>query len=147
MGEDKKRYHWSAEDIASAISWISTVVLIVFIALVALWFRSVFGDGFMGWLSRFIWLPLLIYFNVQLWATSIRESTDLGQWFVDNFLALDASVFGLFLLLLPWFPDMGPEEKLVLMQCVGVSLSDLMWGLVYSQRIAFAGKERGETRI
>lgn len=137
---------WTTEDVASVMCWVLTMALIAFMLLIP-WLRWAFGDGGIGWVARFVWLPLLVYFNVQLWGTSQRESSDMGQWFLDNLLALIASFIGLFLLFLPGFRHLGSEEKLTLMQCVGFSLSDLMWGLLFSQRIAFAGKERGETRI
>ncbi len=142
----RHEHAWTTEAVASAVCWILTTVLIVFMLIIP-WIRWAFGDGTIGWFARFLWLPLLIYLNVQLWGTSTRESTDMGQWFLDNFLALIASFIGLFLLLLPGFRHLGAEEKLILLQCVGFSLSDLMWGLLFSQRIAFAGKERGETRM
>lgn len=139
---------WNVEDVASLVSWVTTGILIVFMLGIGFpVFKYVIGDGGMGWLAKFMWLPLLIYFNIQLWGTSTRESTDMGQWFIDNLLALVASFSGLFLLLLPGFRDLGANEKLILMQCTAFSLSDLLWGLLFSQRIAFAGKERGETRM
>lgn len=137
---------WEVETVAAVVSWVTTGLLIVFM-LGTLVFRYMLGDAAMGWLARFTWLPLLIYFNIQLWGTSTRESTDIGQWFLDNLLALIASFVGLLMLVLPRFRDLGPEEKLILMQCTAFSFSDLLWGLLFSQRIAFAGKERGETRI
>jgi hypothetical protein len=128
---------------AHEAAWVSTLMLIAFMALVP-FLRNIIGSAAMAWLADSIWFFLLVYLNVQFWETSSRNPTAVKEYFVDNSLALGGVVVGIILMVLPWFWQKPGEEWSLIIQCTLFGLSDLMWGLLVSQRIAFAGKERDE---
>lgn len=142
---DRHRHRWEASHVIEALSWISTALLILFMGMVP-WLRHLVGNQGMPIIASNLWVLLWpIYFNIQLAGTSSRSPTKMGSWAFDNFLSLLGLVLGVILMVSPWFWTRGQEEWSIIKQCTVVSIMDLAWGLAFSQRIAFAGKEREET--
>jgi hypothetical protein len=81
--------------------------------------------------------------------TCRRNSNDLRGFFFDSGYAIIAIMvpIGFFV----WDKAsntfrLPAEELQIMIQCMAWGLTDLIWGLLISMRIAFAGKEREEFR-
>ena len=121
-----------------------TVFLILFqFALVSM--RRVVCDATMEWLAQWAWLGLLLYLNIEFAETSSRDSANTGGYLIDNGLAFIGFCSFILIYLLnrlsaPW--KLSAEELSILYQCAAFGLTDFLWGLLFSQRIAAAGKDR-----
>lgn len=131
------------------VSLAMTALLIIFMVAV-LGLRYVFGDAGMAWIRQSVWIILLIYLNFQLLETCRRPSTDMRGFAIDSALAIVAVLLGLAFFLLAifvdWFKAFGTEERSILWQCTAFGVTDIVWGVMISLRIAFSGKEREEFR-
>lgn len=95
------------------------------------------------------WLFLIFgpYIAIQLHETSQRISSDVGDFLMDNGLALLAFIVGVVTFILLWLRPgytLTPDQFHIMLQCTMWSFIDFLYGVIITLRIAFAGKEREE---
>jgi hypothetical protein len=137
-------FSWS--DFVFELDWASTLLLTAFMVVDVTFLRRIVGPVGMLWLKNWFWVVLLIYLAIQLWGTLIRDSTQLAKFLIDNGLAIGGIVVAAIIMTSTGFWYFPPEEKMLMIQFLCFSLVDLVFGLLFGLRIAFAGKEREEHR-
>lgn len=136
------RRMWRRSKLSVATN-VLTVLFILFVCSIPLLGRAI-GEAGVARLDAWIWAVLLGYICVQLVETMQRSSADMGQFAMDNLLALVALVLIAILMAVQW-RYLGGGERDILVKCLGYGLVDLLFGVGFSQRISFSGKERDET--
>jgi hypothetical protein len=97
--------------------------------------------------KEWLFVVIFIYLTIQFDETARRSSTNMVGFIKDNGLAL-ACIFVGFGAFLAW--SFHPTYKLtydqfhIMLQCMIAAGFDFYYGVIISQRIAFAGKEREE---
>ena len=101
-----------------------------------------------AYIKQWLFIILYIYLAIEFNETATRSSTDIWAFIKDNGLALIAIFVGfgslLLLMLLPGY-RLTPDQLHIMLQCLAAVAFDFFYGVVISQRIAFAGKERDES--
>ncbi len=105
-----------------------------------------------GWWAAFVlgWWPLILvlYLVVELYETARRNATNQEGFIKDSGLALLGFLIGFAIFLLLAFRQgysLTPDQFMLTLESTAVVGGDFFTGIVISQRIAFAGKERAET--
>jgi len=130
--------------------WATLLLIIFMVAVAASPFMNVTIDPsgkIAAFVNEWIYVVLMAYLVIQFDETSRRSATNMKAFIIDNGLALVAILVG-FAVLLLWLFRPGYEltKSLshIIAQCTITSAFDFYYGIVFSQRIAFAGKEREE---
>jgi hypothetical protein len=105
-----------------------------------------------GWWTAYIAKKLvyllLLYLAIEMDETSRRNSTNQEGFVIDNGLAFIGVLIGFATLVLWAFRPgykLTADQFNIVTQCTLTVAIDFAFGLIFSQRIAFAGKERAET--
>jgi hypothetical protein len=146
--QTRRRFHGPDMTI-HLLARVLTLALVLLEILDALAIRNIFGDRAVAFVNQWLWLAMCFYINIQLLETCRRNSNDLRGFFFDSGYAIIAIMvpIGFFV----WDKAsntfrLPAEELQIMIQCMAWGLTDLIWGLLISMRIAFAGKEREEFR-
>lgn len=147
--------------LAVTSTWITMLLMLVVIGLPPLELggslgslakvnlRFLVGDTWMATLIRYAWVYFAVYILIENLETITRPSTKMKRFAADNLSALLLAVLAIGLFIVRGvrperFAMMGEEEFDFISMSLGFGLVDLFAGLLGSQRIAFAGKEREE---
>ncbi len=131
----------------SSARW-ATFWIILFMVLVP-FFESLDPTGtWTTFIGKWMFVVLLVYIGVEFYETTERSVNNTGGYIKDNglsFIAFIISVVTFALMVAKVGPYILTEAQLyIMLQLAGWNAIDFILGLLMSQRIARAGRERDE---